>query len=231
MKHKILIVEDEPQIVNLICKRLDKQKYDITIAYDGAKALEFIKTEHFDLLSLDIMLPSVDGLTLCDEVRKRHKDSLVIIVSALDLDEQKEKAYRLGADDYIAKPFSPKLLALKISSLLNRRSELSQSSFTTCQTVELYRDLKRFYIEKQPLNLTLSEYTIFETLYNTQKKTFSKEELSQILYNEDIGTIDKKGIGTHIYQLRKKIAKHSNKEIIKTVRSVGYTLYEDYNEN
>jgi len=231
MKHKILIVEDEPQIVNLICKRLDEKKYDITVAYDGAKALELIKTEHFDLLSLDIMLPSVDGLTLCDEVRKRHKDSLVVIVSALDLEEQKERAYALGADDYIAKPFSPKLVALKMASLLNRRLELSHTTLNTCDTIELHKDLKRFYIENHHLNLTLSEYTIFEILYNTQKKTFSKEELSQILYNEDVGTIDKKGIGTHIYQLRKKIAKHTNKEIIKTIRSVGYTLYEDYDEN
>ena len=109
MKYKILIVEDEVEIVNLIRKRLDKQKYDIKVAYSGDEGLKLIQREYFDLLSLDIMLPSVDGLTLCEEVRKRNKNSLVVVISALDLEEEKEKAYLLGADDYISKPFSPSL--------------------------------------------------------------------------------------------------------------------------
>jgi len=230
MRHKILIVEDEPEIVRLIRNRLNTTLYDVTIAYSGDEALELIKSQHFDLLSLDIMLPSVDGLTLCAEVRNRHKDSLIVIVSALDLDEQKEKAYLLGADDYIPKPFSPKLVALKIASLLNRRSEMSQEAqkveVVRNETLHYDKDLKRFYIENEALNLTLSEYTILEVLYSTPKKLFSKEDLSQILYNNEIGNIDKKGIGTHIYQLRKKIAEHTEEEIIKTVRNMGYTLHE-----
>jgi DNA-binding response OmpR family regulator len=230
MRHKILIVEDEPEIVRLIRNRLDATLYDVTIAYSGDEALELIQTKHFDLLSLDIMLPSVDGLTLCDEVRKRHKDSLIIIVSALDLDEQKEKAYLLGADDYISKPFSPKLVALKIASLLNRRFEMKQEvqkkEPNQKEILQYHKDLKRFYIENTSLVLTLSEYTILEVLYTTPKKLFSKEDLSQILYNKDIGSISKKGIGTHIYQLRKKIALYTDEEIIKTVRNMGYTLHE-----
>jgi len=230
MRHKILIVEDEPEIVRLIRNRLNTTLYDVTIAYSGDEALELIKSQHFDLLSLDIMLPSVDGLTLCAEVRNRHKDSLIVIISALDLDEQKEKAYLLGADDYIPKPFSPKLVALKIASLLNRRSEMSQEAqkveVVRNETLHYDKDLKRFYIENEALNLTLSEYTILEVLYSTPKKLFSKEDLSQILYNNEIGNIDKKGIGTHIYQLRKKIAEHTEEEIIKTVRNMGYTLHE-----
>ena len=232
MRHKILIVEDEPEIVRLIRNRLDATLYDVTIAYNGDEALELIKTNHFDLLSLDIMLPSVDGLTLCAEVRKRHKDSLIVIVSALDLDEQKEKAYLLGADDYIAKPFSPKLVVLKMASLLNRRSEMNQEvkvkkdEVQNRETLQYHKDLKRFYIENTPLVLTLSEYTILEALFTTSKKLFSKEDLSQILYNKNIGNISKKGIGTHIYQLRKKIAQYTDEEIIKTVRNMGYTLHE-----
>ncbi len=227
MKYKILIVEDEPEIVKLIQNRLAPEIYAVSVAYNGDEALKLIQNERFDLLTLDIMLPSVDGLSLCDEVRKRHKDSLIIIVSALDIDEKKEKAYALGADDYIAKPFSPKMVALKISSLLKRRSELTQVEDVTFAMLEHHEALKRFYVQNHPLTLTVSEYTILETLYATPKKVFSKEELSQILYNNDIGNIDKKGIGTHIYQLRKKIALYSDEEIIKTVRNVGYTLYED----
>jgi DNA-binding response OmpR family regulator len=228
MKYKILIVEDEVEIVNLITKRLDTEKYDITVAYSGDEGLRLIQSTSYDLLSLDIMLPSVDGLIICKAVREKDKDALIIIVSALDLDEKKEKAYALGADDYISKPFSPKLVALKIEALLQRRKELkSTGSISTSQIIHQDGDLKRFYIQKRPLGLTPSEYTILERLYKTPKKVFSKEELSQILYDEDIGNIDRDGIGTHIYQLRKKITQLSKKEIIRTVRGVGYTLYED----
>ena len=227
MKHKILIVEDEVEIVNLICKRLDKDKYDIKVAYSGDEGLKLIQREYFDLLSLDIMLPSVNGLTLCKKVREKNKNSLVVIISALDIEEEKEKAYILGADDYIAKPFSPKLVALKIDSLLHRRHELKMHKIDLSREIYHDSDLKRFYIQNNRLDLTLSEYTILEALYTTPKKVFSKDELSQILYNEDIGNIDKDGIGTHIYQLRKKITLFTEQDLIKTVRGIGYTLYED----
>ena len=227
MKYKILIVEDEVEIVNLITKRLDKKRYDITITHSGDEGLRLVQSTSFDLLSLDIMLPFVDGLSICKTVREKDKDALIIIVSALDLDEKKERAYALGADDYISKPFSPKLVAIKIDALLQRRKELKSTKTSISQAIYHDSDLKRFYIQTKPLALTPSEYTILESLYVTPKKVFSKEELSQILYDEDVGSIDRDGIGTHIYQLRKKITRLSEEEIIKTVRGVGYTLYED----
>ena len=226
MANKILIVEDEPDIVRLIQNRLDVDKFDVTVAKDGTEALNYIRSNHYDVLTLDIMLPHVDGLTLCETVRKKHKDSLVLIVSALDTVEQKEKAYMLGADDYIPKPFSPKLMALKIESLLKRRVEILNASLPFYENIQYDVELKQFYMQGHPLSFTVSEYTIFKTLFETPKKVFSKEELSQILYNEDIGNIDKEGIGTHIYQVRKKLAILSEDNIIKTIRSVGYTLYE-----
>ena len=227
MKYKILIVEDEVEIINLIIKRLDEKRYDITIAYSGDEGLRLAQSTSFDLLSLDIMLPYVDGLSICKAVREKDKDALIIIVSALDLDEKKERAYALGADDYISKPFSPKLVAVKIDALLQRRKELKSTKTGISQAIHHDSDLKRFYIQTRPLTLTPSEYTILESLYETPKKVFSKEELSQILYDEDVGSIDRDGIGTHIYQLRKKMTQLSEEEIIKTVRGIGYTLYED----
>jgi len=212
--------------VRLIENRLNDEKFDVTIAMDGKKALDYIVSNHYDLVTLDIMLPHVDGLTLCENVRKRHKDSLILIISALDTMEQKEKAYLLGADDYIPKPFSPKLVALKIESLLKRRVEILNAPLPFYSYIQHDTQLKQFYIHGHTLVLTLSEYTILNILFDTPKKVFSKEELSQILYNEDIGNIDKEGIGTHIYQLRKKIALLSEDNIIKTIRNVGYTLYE-----
>jgi len=140
--------------------------------------------------------------------------------------ERKEKAYALGADDYIDKPFSPKLVALKIESLLRRRVEMTNAPLASFGELKHDENLKHFLIHGKLLALTFSEYTILKILFETPKKVFSKEELSQILYNEDIGNIDKEGIGTHIYNVRKKIALLSTDNVIKTIRSVGYTLYE-----
>ncbi len=226
MKYKILIVEDEIEIIRLIQKRLNSEIFDVTVEMDGKKALDTIGSKYFDLVSLDIMLPHVDGLTLCENIRLRHKYSLILIISALDTVAQKEKAYLLGADDYINKPFSPKLVALKIESLLKRRTEITNAPLPSFQNIQHDENLKLFFIDGRSLSLTVSEYTIFKTLFDTPKKVFSKEELSQILYNEDIGNIDKEGIGTHIYQIRKKIAFLSDETLIKTIRNTGYTLYE-----
>lgn len=227
MKHTILIVEDEQDIVNLISNRLDKEKYDVTVALGGEEALHLVKTQKFDLVSLDIMLPKVDGLTICKALRKEDKNTLVIVVSALDLDESKEKAYSLGADDYISKPFSPKLLALKIASLLQRRFEIVNSTMEFKKIVQHNMALQRFYIDNTQLALTPSEYMIFETLFSNPIKIFSKDELSQILYNEYLGNIDSAGVRTHIYTLRKKISELTDIEIVKTVRGIGFTLYEN----
>lgn len=227
MRHKVLIVEDERDIVNLISNRLDKEKYDVTVALSGDEALHLVKTQEFDLVSLDIMLPKVDGLTICKELREENKKTLIIIVSALDLDESKESAYSLGADDYMAKPFLPKLLALKIASLLQRRSEMLNSNMAFEKIIQHNAALQRFFINNTQVALTPSEYMIFETLYSNPIKIFSKDELSQILYNEDLGNIDRDGIRTHIYTLRKKISNLTKTEIVKTVRGTGFTLYEN----
>lgn len=227
MKYKVLIVEDEPEIANLISNRLDPKSYEVKVIHDGKAALSEINSTYYDLVSLDIMLPYVDGMVLCETVRKRNKNSLITIISALDMEDLKEKAYILGADDYIPKPFSPKLVALKFDTLLKRRFEMIHSQLSFYNNITHDKELRRFYIGEAPLTLTLSEYKILESLFHTPKKVFSKEELSQILYDNDIGTIDKEGIGTHIYQLRKKIAQLCDKEIIKTIRGIGYTLYEN----
>ncbi|MFT7860909.1 MAG: response regulator transcription factor [Sulfurimonas sp.] len=173
MKYKLLIVEDEEEIVKLITNRLDKTKYDITIAANGSLAQAAIENEYFDLITLDIMIPFIDGLTLCNQVRSLSKETLIVVVSALDLDESKEKAYALGADDYVAKPFSAKLLALKIEALLQRRLELTKTKHFTKQLIRHDEDLKSFYIQGKHLHLTLSEYTILESLYNNINKVFS----------------------------------------------------------
>ena len=226
MKRNILIVEDEHEIVHLIKNRLDSNEYEVTTAHDGHEAIEYIRSQHFDLVTLDIMLPSFNGYDVCKELRKRTIDTLVIMISSLETEEHKLKGYEVGVDDYIAKPFSPKELAAKINSLLKRRFELQHSHTHKIRNVVKDEERKKIFCATKELKLTPSEFTIFSILLNTPKKVFSREELAQSIYDHDLGSIDNRGIDTHIYQIRKKIAHNTQEKIIKTVRGMGYKIDE-----
>ena len=227
MKKKILIIEDEVEIAQLLIRRLDSSLYEVSHEIDGAKALSLIQRERFDLAYVDVMLPSVDGLTLTQALRAKDKGSIILIVSALSADSDQLRAYNLGVDDYVAKPFSPKLLATKIASLLSRRDEILPTNQSLPQGVSYDEMAKSISIKGNQLPLTPSEYHIFLLLLQLPKKVFSREEITQHLYDCYYYEIDTRGIDTHVYQIRKKIALLSKASIIKTVRNMGYTIDED----
>lgn len=227
MKKKILIIEDEVEIAQLLIRRLENPLYKISHEMDGAKALCLIQNERFDLAYIDVMLPSVDGLTLTEALRRQDKDSIILIVSALSADSDQLKAYNLGADDYVSKPFSPKLLATKIASLLSRRDEIAPKTQSLPKGIDYDEMAKSISIKEQQLPLTPSEYHIFLLLLQLPRKVFSREEITQELYDNYDYDIDARGIDTHIYQIRKKIALLSDALVIKTVRNMGYTIYEN----
>lgn len=224
--YKILIVEDEPEIARLIRNRLDGADFSVTIAQDGREASAYFKRGHYDLVTLDIILPGTDGRALCRSFRARDKETLILMVTALGTEEDIEAGYACGADDYICKPFSPKTLAVKIQALLNRRSQLRSSPVSRYGILEHDAQCRSFMIGSKALQLTPSEYTILTTLLEAPKNVFSRDDLAQVIYDNDLGNIDRRGIDTHVYNLRKKIAAFSNADVIKTVRQFGYTLHE-----
>ncbi len=226
MKSNILIVEDEPEIAKLIARRLNERFYKVFFAKNGKEALLMISKTQFDLVTVDIMLPFVDGFQVTKEIRKNSKNTLIIIVSALEMQKDKIKAYNLGADDYISKPFSPKELAVKIQTLLHRRFELQSNDILSVNNITCNLEQKVFYIYGIKLDFTPSEFIILHTLFQTPKKVFSRADLSQIIYDNDFGMIDSRGIDSHIYQIRKKLNEYNKKEIIKTVHGHGYKLDE-----
>jgi DNA-binding response OmpR family regulator len=224
--HRVLIVEDEPEIAGLIRNRLDAAAYDVIVVADGRDALAQFAPGRFDLVTLDVMLPGLDGLELCRAFREKDRETLILMITALGTEEDIEAGYGRGADDYIAKPFSPRTLALKIAAMLQRRSELRAAPATRCGVLELAEECREIRVARQPLSLTPSEYLILETLIRTPKRVFSRDDLAQVIYDNDLGSIDRRGIDTHICQLRKKIAALSDVETIRTVRQFGYTLHE-----
>ena len=227
MKKNILIVEDEETIVSFIENRLKSDIYNIDIAYDGKEALNKIAKNSYDLITLDIMVPYVDGFEICQRIRKNSKQTLIIMISALDSIEFKTKGYDYGIDDYIAKPFSAKELAIKIQSLLKRKEEISSLNAQSIVDILLNEEAKEILISGFNINFTPSEYLILATLINNKNRVYSRADLAQIIYDNYFGAIDEQGINSHIYHIREKVKQFYDKDIIKTVRGIGYKIYEN----
>jgi len=227
MKKNILIVEDEETIVSFIKNRLKSDIYNIDIAYDGKEALNKIAKNSYDLITLDIMVPYVDGFEICQRIRKNSKQTLIIMISALDSIEFKTKGYDYGIDDYIAKPFSAKELAIKIQSLLKRKEEISSLNAQSIVDILLNEEAKEILISGFNINFTPSEYLILATLINNKNRVYSRADLAQIIYDNYFGAIDEQGINSHIYHIREKVKRFYDKDIIKTVRGIGYKIYEN----
>ncbi|HHH20948.1 MAG TPA: response regulator transcription factor [Nitratifractor sp.] len=227
MQKSILIVEDEEQIVGFINNRLDSQKYCVNIALDGQEALSKIFEKQYDLVTLDIMLPHVDGLEICRTLREKSTDTLIVIISALDTLKYKEQGYACGADDYIAKPFSAKELAIKITSLLRRKEEILANKEKRVKHLILNEASKEIVVNGHTIEWTPSEYLLLSTMIVNKNRLYSRQELAQIIYNNNLGDIDEQGINSHIYNIRKKVEQFYDRDIIKTVRGMGYKIYEN----
>ena len=227
MKKRLLIVEDEEAIVNFIQNRLNSDIYDIDIAYDGKEAILKIASNYYDLITLDIMIPFLDGFEVCKQIRKNSKQTLVIMISALDTTEFKEKGYNIGIDDYIAKPFSAKELAMKIQSLLKRREEISALKVELVSNIILDEESKDIIVNGYRIEFTPSEYLILSVLILNKNRVYSRAELAQLIYDNYFGLIDEQGINTHIYHIREKVKQFYDRDIIKTVRGMGYKIYEN----
>lgn len=226
MKNRLLIVEDEEDIIRLIANRFDQQTYDIHTAADGLEALRIISEGNFDAAIIDVMLPHTDGFEISRRLRSKNNKTLIFMISALSHEENKIRGYGIGIDDFIAKPFSPKELAIKVEALLKRQYNLINEQISSLGYISHDKALKKIFIHQIPLTLTPSEYLIFAMLLAQPRHIISRDEMAQALYDHGLGDIDSRGIDTHIYNLRKKISKHTEEKIIRTERSTGYTLYE-----
>ena len=227
MKKRILIIEDEESIVGFIKNRLDSGMYDIDIALDGKEALQKVLSCKYDLITLDIMLPHVDGFEICKVVREQSKQTIVIMISALDTISFKERGYDCGIDDYIAKPFSPKELSIKIMAMFRRQKELSSNNIEQHSDIVIDSEAKEISVNGHNIQWTPSEYMLLYTLITAKNRVYSRADLAQVIYDNYLGEIDEQGINCHIYNIREKVKPFYDKDIIKTVRGQGYKIYED----
>ena len=230
-KGKILIVDDEKKIVSLVRTYLEREGYQVAEAYDGRLALEVFKRETPNLIILDVMLPGLDGLEVCREIR-RSSEVPIIMLTARDEDTDKLVGLELGADDYITKPFSPRELVARVRAVLRRSrpSSLPVASSSSRLTLgDLVLDEERFEAtcHEQSLALTPAEFHILAVLARSPGRVFSRTQLLDSALGETYEGYERT-IDVHIKNLRHKLSAAGGKDdcSIVTVHGVGYKLQE-----
>jgi len=217
---KILVADDEERIRKLIGDFLTNEGYEVIEACDGGQALNIaLGQQKPDIVILDVMMPVMDGWTVLNEIR-RNTDIPVILLTAKSSESDQLSGFRLGADDYITKPFSPSLLVARVQALLRRRGTIG-SHCTQCGDIHIDELAHIAYLNDQPLELTPKEYDLLLYFLENKGVALSREKILNGVWDYDYFG-DLRTVDTHVKQLRSKLG--ASGDMIVTVRSVGYRL-------
>ena len=229
MHGKILIADDESNITDVCCRYLVREGYQVLTASDGQQALDLWKTEKPDMLVLDLMMPAINGLKVCEEIRNSD-DVPILILTARGDEQDRIMGLTMGADDYMVKPFSPRELVLRIKAILRRwqRSDSVEASVEKPAHLLKYGDLeideikRSVKIGKSDIELTVKEFDLLLLLASHPEQVFSRNQLlSRVWENDYYG--DTTTVTVHIRRLREKIEINpSEPRYIKTVWGIGY---------
>ena len=226
---KILVCDDEKDIVEAIDIYLTQEGYEVLKAYDGEEALRVLKTQKADLLVLDVMMPKLDGIRATLKIREQN-NMPIIILSAKSEDADKILGLNVGADDYMTKPFNPLELVARVKSQLRRYTQLGSTAEQTGQEVyvagglSINDDLKEVTVDGAPVKLTPIEYNILLLLVKNQGKVFSIDQIYESIWNEDAIGVDNT-VAVHIRHIREKIEINPKEpRYLKVVWGVGYKV-------
>lgn len=221
MNQRILIAEDEPRLLVVLCDYF-KSKDDQPIpARDGLEALELARSLEFDGVLLDIMMPGLDGLSVCRALRK-NSDLPIIFLTALSDEEDKLLGYELGADDYVTKPFSLAVLHAKLTALINRsRGNVRQTDRLTAGEITVHLSSQKVFVSGEEISLTPKEYALLLCLMRNRGVVLSREQLLIKCWGYDYEG-EARAVDTHIRRLRDKLGTAA--AYVKTVIKAGYKL-------
>ncbi len=222
---RILIVEDDDRIAKPLAEDLRHQHHAVEIATDGIEGWEYAQAIAYDLILLDLMLPKLDGITLCQQLRQAQHNALILMLTAKDTTNDKIMGLDAGADDYLIKPFDIEELAARIRALC-RRSAKTKPPVFTYDKLHLDPVSKEVSYDGQTLTLTPKEYMILELFMRHCDRVFSRSEILDKLWEMDkVITADDKTVRTHITNLRHKLKEAGmSTDCIKTVYGMGYRL-------
>jgi DNA-binding response OmpR family regulator len=224
---KILVVDDDHKTVDLVHLYLENEDYDVARAYDGQTALLLARKHQPDLILLDLMLPYLDGLDICETLRKESSVP-VIMVTARSTEDDKLIGLELGADDYITKPFSPRELVARVKAVLRRTNGDRKNGPATQKIGALVIDFDRHMamVQGRPVLLTPREFRLLATLASYPGRVFSRQELLEQAFGMDFDGLERT-VDVHMMNLRRKIELDpSNPVYIQTVYGVGYRMLE-----
>ena len=220
MPKKILIVDDEPQIVEICRDYLKAAGYETVTAINGAQGISLARREKPDLIVLDLMMPEMDGLDVCREIRKESNVPIIMLTARVE-ETDKLIGLELGADDYITKPFSPRELVARVKVVLRRVSGDSAAEVIRVGNVSLDRAHFEVQIKKRVVALTPTEFEIMATLMSQPGRIFSRNQLLNAAHGVAFESYER-AIDSHIRNLRRKLEPD---ELIFTVHGVGYKFY------
>lgn len=221
MPQKILIIEDERPIQSVLRELLMDAGYEVTAASDGVEGLARFEREKFDLVLLDIMMPKLDGYGVCRAIREKGSTP-IIMLTALDEEETQIKAFELRADDYITKPFSVKLVRLRVEAVLRRTAGYAAGSTLQYREIQLDTDGMEVRVGGEQISLTRIEYELLRLFMEHPGRVFTRENLLNMVWGYDYMG-GEKAVNIHIMNLRRKLGM----DPIETIRGVGYRLAKD----
>lgn len=224
-KASVLIVEDEPDISEVIRYNLSRAGYRVRNTLDGEEGLIMIKEEKPDVLILDWMLPSVSGLEICRALRRQKdtRDIGIIMLTARGEELDRVQGLESGADDYISKPFSPAELVARVASVLRRSKPVTSQEALMYADIEM--DLTTFRVKRSGRYISLgpTEYRLLRHFLENPKRVYSREQLLDAVWGPDI-VVEARTVDVHIRRLRKALNSENGADLIRTVRSAGYAL-------
>jgi two-component system alkaline phosphatase synthesis response regulator PhoP len=232
MAKKIIVVDDEQSIVTLLEFNLKKAGYDVITTTDGTTALEMAEKENPDLMVLDLMLPGMDGLDICKQLRQKQLMVPILMLTAKDDELDKILGLELGADDYMTKPFSPREVVARVKAILRRSIQTQNESIThseeklTIGELEIYPENFEAYYQGNIMDLTPKEFELLLYLIRHKSRVLTREQLLNTVWDYDfVG--DTRIVDVHVSHLREKIEQNTRKpKYIKTVRGLGYKFEE-----
>ena len=220
-KNKILVVDDDPDIIEIISYNLKKENYKVFSCYNGTDSIKIAEKEKPDLIILDIMMPGMDGIQVCEKLRSKNKfnNTIIMFLSARGEDFTHIAAYDAGADDFVNKPLKPRLLISKVRSLLRRTNKINNVSSMKLNFKGLIIDKEEYTvkIKGEKLILPRKEFELLFMLSSNTGKVIKREEIMNQIWGEDV-IVGDRTIDVHIRKLRKKIGSN----FIKTIKGIGY---------
>ena len=222
MNKTILIIEDEKSIQNIIKAFLEDEGYSVILADDGVEGIAKFHENNPDLVLLDLMLPKVDGFAVCEILRKETKVP-IIMLTALDDDDNQMRGFDVLADDYITKPFSMPLVLRRIEAVLRRTDTTTENTAVIqYKNISVKTESYEVFVDDKNISLTAREFDILKLLLENQGRVFSRDVLLNCIWNYDYFG-DEKIVNTHIKNIRKKLGV----DCIETIRGVGYKIEKE----